>query len=122
MPLVTAGKVVDHVLAESEDGVVRPVWNVRPKTDAEAQLVIREPQSIWLAMTVEERDRICDAFIAPTPSAERAAARLVMGAVFAAPEVYTRSATTRGMCALAVQHGWLTADRLRSILGDSGTI
>lgn len=121
-PETTALEVADSQLVLGLDNIVRRVWTVRLKTDAEAQRIIDEPQSIWLQLTDQERDAIWDAASASSPSAQRSAARKVLGAIWAAPKVFTRSVTTRALCAAVSGYGWVSPERLRVVLGDSGVV
>jgi hypothetical protein len=110
-PAVSANEVLEELTPEITETHATQRWNVRPKTDAEAQTVATQ-LTIWQSALWSMAD--LEGPVGDT-------ALLILGALMSATETESRNPATKQLLGAAIQLGIVAdIDRARVILNDPG--
>jgi hypothetical protein len=117
-PVVPEGYVAEFDGYDITETHATQRWNVRPKTDAEAQTVASQ-LTIWQSLTSVERRNLRT--LANTEGPAGDAALLIEGALMSATETESRNPATKQLLGAAIQLGVVAdIERARVILNDPG--
>lgn len=114
VPTVGEGQIAEEIAPLIGETTATQQWNVRDKTDAEAQAVSTQ-LTLWKRLSATERRALWN--LADTDDM----ALLVLGAMWSATETESRNPETKQLLGAAMQLG-VVADinRAREILDDPG--